>query len=518
MANDQSGNQYRRQPAPVNQMLEQGGRIPPQAPDVEEAVLGGMLIDHDAASIALQILKPDDFYKPANRYIYDTIQKLYERNNPLDLLTVENELRDQELLDSCGGSAYLAQLTRAVSSAANIEYHAQIIVEKAIKRNLILTCTEIIKDGYDTGSDPFDLLDRAEQNIFDLSNTKTRVPAKSISDILKTTIDHLVDIRGKADGLTGVPSSLDVDRLTAGWQNGDLIIIAARPSMGKTAFVLTAARNAALHATKEKKTSVAIFSLEMSDQSLVQRLLTMEARINAQMARSGRLNDQDFEQLVEAAGRLVQANIFIDDTPGISVIELRSKCRRLKNEHNIGLVIVDYLQLMTGGSGDRNREQEIAYISRGLKALAKELKVPVIALSQLSRAVEQRGGNKRPQLSDLRESGSIEQDADVVCFLYRPEYYGIQTDEEGHSTAGVAELIVGKQRNGPVGSVRLQFIKDYARFENLTTSFDNSISGVIESSEEYLSDPKPAGRQKSRQRNDHRDDEFDNPDDLEAPF
>lgn len=505
----------------MDQMLEQGGRIPPQAPDVEEAVLGGMLIDHDAASIALQILKPDDFYKPSNRYIFDTIQKLYERNNPLDLLTVENELRDQNLLDSCGGPAYLSQLTRAVSSAANIEYHAQIIVEKAIKRNLILTCTDIIKEGYDAGSDPFDLLDRAEQHIFDLSNTKTRVPAKAISDILKHTIDHLVDIRGKADGLTGVPSSLDVDKLTAGWQPGDLIIIAARPSMGKTAFVLTAARNAALHPSKEKKTSVAIFSLEMSDQSLVQRLLTMEARINAQLARSGRLNDHDFEQLVEAAGRLVQANIFIDDTPGISVIELRSKCRRLKNEHDIGLVVVDYLQLMTaGGSGsDRNREQEIAYISRGLKALAKELNVPVIALSQLSRAVEQRGGSKRPQLSDLRESGSIEQDADVVCFLYRPEYYGIQTDEEGHSTAGVAELIVGKQRNGPVGSTRLQFIKDYARFENLVTSYDKTFSGVIESSEEYLSEPNPTRKPVARSKRKRSQSEgLDNPDDLEAPF
>jgi len=518
MANDQSGNQYKRQPASVNQMLEQGGRIPPQAPDVEEAVLGGMLIDHDAASIALQILKPDDFYKPANKYIFDTIQKLYERNNPLDLLTVENELKDRELLDSCGGTAYLSQLTRAVSSAANIEYHAQIIVEKAIKRNLILTCTEIIKDGYDSGSDPFDLLDRAEQHIFELSNTKTRVPAKSISDILKHTIDHLVDIRGKADGLTGIPTSLDVDKLTAGWQPGDLVIIAARPSMGKTAFVLTAARNAALHPNKEKKSAVAIFSLEMSDQSLVQRLLTMEARINAQLARSGRLNDQDFEQLVEAAGRLVQANIFIDDTPGISVIELRSKCRRLKNEHDIGLIIVDYLQLMTAGGNDRNREQEIAYISRGLKALAKELNVPVIALSQLSRAVEQRGGNKRPQLSDLRESGSIEQDADVVCFLYRPEYYGIQTDEEGHSTAGVAELIVGKQRNGPVGSIRLQFIKDYARFENLTASYDNTYAGAIESSDEYLSEPKQA---RKPQRKRPAPDEFDDSDpDMseEAPF
>ncbi len=515
MANDQSGSQYRRQAVSASQILEDGGRMPPQAPDMEDAVLGGMLIDHDAASIALQILKPDDFYKPANQNIFETIQHLYERNNPLDILTVENELKDQNLLDSCGGPGYLAELTRAVSSAANIEYHAQIIVEKAIKRNLILTCTEIIKDGYDSVSDPYDLLDRAEQHIFDLSNTKTRIPARAISDILKHTIDHLVDIRGKADGLTGIPSSLDIDRLTAGWQPGDLIIIAARPSMGKTAFVLTAARNAALHPSKERKASVAIFSLEMSDQSLVQRLLTMEARINAQLARSGRLNDKDFEHLVEAAGRLVQANIFIDDTPGISVIELRSKCRRLKNEHNIDLIIVDYLQLMSGSAGDRNREQEIAYISRGLKALAKELNVPVIALSQLSRAVEQRGGNKRPQLSDLRESGSIEQDADVVCFLYRPEYYGITTDEEGHSTAGMAEVIVGKQRNGPVGTVRLQFIKDYARFENLTTAYDNSLSGAIPSSDEYLPEQKPARPKRSKNRH---DDINDNPDDPEAPF
>lgn len=479
MAKDTAGNGYGDKKRISNEinLLESGGRIPPQAIEIEEAVLGGMLIDHEAASIALQILKADDFYKPANRHIYEAIFKLYERDNPLDIITLENELKDQNLLDLCGGISYLTQLTRSVSSAANIEYHSQIIAEKAIKRNLILTCTEIIKQSYDTTSDPYDLLDLAEQKIFEISNTKTRIPAKEIGDILKNTIDYLVEIRGKAGGLTGVPSSLDVDRYTAGWQRGDLIIIAARPSMGKTAFVLTSARNAALFPDPKLRTNVAIFSLEMSDQSLVQRLLTMEARINAQLARSGNLNDQDFEQLVEAAGRLVSASIYIDDTPGISVMELRSKCRRLKNEHDIGLIIIDYLQLMTGGgSNDRNqnREQEIAYISRGLKALAKELDVPVIALSQLSRAVEQRGGNKRPQLSDLRESGSIEQDADVVCFLYRPEYYGIQTDDEtGQSTAGIAELIIGKQRNGPTGSARLQFIKEYARFENLSTIYND---------------------------------------------
>lgn len=518
MAKDSNGNGFnnkKRISSEIN-MLESGGRIPPQAVEIEEAVLGGMLIDHEAASIALQILKPDDFYKPANRHIFESIFKLYERDNPLDIITLENELKDQNLLDLCGGISYLTQLTRSVSSAANIEYHAQIIAEKAIKRNLILTCTEIIKESYDTTSDPYDLLDLSEQKIFEIANTKTRAPAKGIGDILKNTIDYLVEIRGKAGGLTGVPSNLDCDQLTAGWQRGDLVIIAARPSMGKTAFVLTAARNAALFPDPKLRTNVAIFSLEMSDQSLVQRLLTMEARINAQLARSGNLNDQDFEQLVEAAGRLVSANIFIDDTPGISVMELRSKCRRLKNEHNIGLIIIDYLQLMTGGGpNDKNREQEIAYISRGLKALAKELDVPVIALSQLSRAVEQRGGNKRPQLSDLRESGSIEQDADVVCFLYRPEYYGIQTDDEtGQSTAGIAELIIGKQRNGPTGNIRMQFIKEYARFENLSTIYHDPYDN--QHMDALLPDETPQGKPARLQSKNKQIDDIDDSED--APF
>lgn len=453
-----------------SKILEQEGRVPPQAVEVEEAVLGSMLIEHEAATVALQMLSASDFYKPAHQHIFDVLHDLYERDNPLDLLTVENELRDKGLLDTCGGAGYLSELTRSVSSAANVDYHAQIIAEKATKRNLIHGCTDIIKEAYDSSSDPYDVLDKAEQRIFDLANSKQRSQAQPIGDVLKDTLSYLEDIRGKKEGITGVPTGTDVDDWTAGWQNGDLVIIAARPSMGKTAYVLTTARNAALHQNENLRTKVAIFSLEMSNQSLVQRLLTMEGRINAQTARSGQLEDEDFKRLIDAAGRLFTANIFVDDTPGLSIMELRTKARRLKSEHDIGLIVVDYLQLMTASGDHGTREQEIASISRGLKALAKELDVPVIALSQLSRAVEQRGGDKRPQLSDLRESGSIEQDADVVCFLYRPEYYGIKTTPEGQSTTGLAEIIIGKQRNGPTGSVPLYFVKDYARFENLTTA------------------------------------------------
>ncbi len=471
MAEQGGSNNHNRNYQQGSDSSQSEGRVPPQALEVEEAVLGAMLIEHEAATIALQMLQPTDFYKPAHRHIFEAILELYERDNPLDLLTVENELRDKQLLDSVGGSGYLSDLTRSVSSSANIDYHSQIIAEKAVKRNLIQNCSEIIKSAYDTTSDAYEVLDTAEQRIFDLSNTKSRANAQAIGNVLKDTLEHLEEMRGKPAGITGVPSGLDIDKLTSGFQPGDLVIVAARPSMGKTAFILTAARNAALHLDENLQTNVALFSLEMSNQSLVQRLLTMEGRINAQSARSGRLKDEEFKRLIDAAGRLFTARIFIDDTPSISVMELRTKCRRLKSEHDIGMIVVDYLQLMTASVKDNsNREQEIATISRGLKALAKDLDVPVVALSQLSRAVEQRGGDKRPQLSDLRESGSIEQDADVVMFLYRPEYYGIKTTPEGHSTKGLAEIIVGKQRNGPTGSKRLYFVEDYARFENFSRS------------------------------------------------
>ena len=470
--------------------------MPPQAIEIEEAVLGGMLIEHEAATMALELLRPQDFYRKAHRHIFEVMMELFEKSNPLDILTVENELRDKKLLEECGGPGYLSELTRSVSSAANMEYHAQILTEKAIKRTIIQQFTDVVKDSYDPGSDPYELLDKAEKSIYELANSKRGGDSNAISDILKKTLQHLEEIRGQKGGITGVPSGTDVDRLTAGWQPGDLIIIAARPSMGKTAFVLTVARNASLFPDLEKRVSVALFSLEMSDQQLIQRLLTMEARVDAQAARTGRLKDDEFKRLIEAASRLFKSKIFIDDTPALSVMEMRSKCRRLKSEHDIDLIIVDYLQLMRGNTNDRNsnREQEIATISRGLKGLAKELNVPVIALAQLSRAVEQRGGNKRPQLSDLRESGSIEQDADVVCFLYRPEYYGITTDDEGNSTTGIGEIIIGKQRNGPVGDVKLQFVKEYARFENLTSyddGFDDDVAGELYGDDD--DDPSPGG-------------------------
>lgn len=468
---------YKKKPSPENNdsAMESEGRIPPQAVEVEEAVLGGMLIDRDAALTASESLKVTDFYKPSHRHIFEAMTKLLQGKNQIDLLTLETELRDAGLLETCGGSGYLTQLTRSVSSSANIEYHIEIIADKALKRNLIMSCTEVIKESYDPASDPYDVLDLAEKKVYELSNQNSRGSVDSITDTIKSTLEYLEELRGKKSAITGVPTSLDLDKLTAGWQKGDLIIVAARPSMGKTAFVLTIARNAALHPDPEKRTPIALFSLEMSDQSLVQRLLTMEARVDAQKARTGQLSDNEFQNLIEAAGRLYPAPIYVDDTPSISLMEVRSKCRRLKNEKGIGMVVIDYLQLMTGNTRDNgNREQEIAYISRGLKSLAKELNVPVIALAQLSRQVEQRGGDKRPQLSDLRESGSIEQDADVVCFLYRAEYYGIVTDDTGQSTHGLAEVIVGKQRNGPTGSVSLHFVKEYARFENLTSaSYDD---------------------------------------------
>lgn len=451
-------------------VAHEGGRIPPQATEVEEAVLGAMLLEHEAATTALEMLTKTSFYKQSHQVIFEAIQELYERENPLDLLTVETALKDKGLLDQIGGVQVLTDLTRSVSSSASIGYHAQILTEKALKRDLILSCNDIIRDSYDQGSDAMDVLDEAEQRIFNLTNVKSRNSYQRVGDVVKDTLNYLEDLRGQSSGVTGVATRLDVDQYTAGWQNGDLIIIAARPSMGKTAFMLTAAKNSATHPNVDARTPVAIFSLEMSQRSLVQRLLTMEARVDAQSARRGTMSEEEFQRMIDAASTLYEAPIFIDDTPAISLMELRSKARRLKSDHNIGMIIVDYLQLMTVNlqSKQANREQEIASISRGLKTLAKDLDVPVIALAQLSRAVEQRGTDKRPQLSDLRESGSIEQDADVVCFLYRPEYYGITTTDSGASTAGLAEIIIGKQRNGPTGSVPMRFIKDYARFENLS--------------------------------------------------
>lgn len=446
------------------------GRIPPQAVQVEQSVLGALLIERDAIPKAIEILPAGSFYTGRHNKIYGVVLSLFERGNPVDLITASDELKRRGQLEEIGGTYYLTELTSLVASAANVEYHSRIIAEKSLLRNMIETMTTVVGRAYDPSADAFELLDEAESEIFRISESQLRRTASSMSDVLKDTLARLESIHGKEGGITGTPSGFSrIDQMTGGWQNSDLIIIAARPSMGKTAFGLGCARNAALH--RDKPTAVAIFSLEMSAQQLAQRLLTSEARVDAQAARTGRLRDDDWPALARAAGRLSAAPIFIDDSPGLTVLELRAKCRRLKAEHDIGLVIVDYLQLMSGSATNKNsnREQEIAHISRSLKSLAKELDIPVMALSQLSRAVETRGGDKRPMLSDLRESGSIEQDADVVIFIYRAERYGISVDENGNSTEGLADILISKQRNGPVGDVSLAFVNQHARFENLNT-------------------------------------------------
>ena len=467
----------RRQPANVVSLRENAGKLPPQAVDVEQAVLGAMLIEREAIPKAIEILPADSFYDPRHEKIYAAMGVLFERGNPVDLITLSEELKRRGDLDDVG-SYYLTELTAGVASAANVEYHARIIAEKSLLRKLIATMTGVVGEAYDPTTDAFDLLDDAERQIFQISESQLRKGVVAMKDVMMGTVAHLESIHGQTGGITGVPSGLNaLDAMTGGWQPSDMVVIAARPSMGKTALSLAVTRNAALH--PEKPAGVAYFSLEMSAQQLAQRLLTSEARVDAQRARTGRLHDDDWPKLAKAAGRLSAAPIFIDDTPGLGILELRAKCRRLKAEHDIGLVIVDYLQLMHGSGGGKNanREQEIAQISRSMKGLAKELNVPVLALSQLSRAVETRGGDKRPQLSDLRESGSIEQDADVVMFIYRAERYGITVDESGNSTEGLGELIIGKQRNGPIGNVKVAFVNQYARFENLTSYVASAADG-----------------------------------------
>jgi replicative DNA helicase len=466
--------------AELREMRDPSGRIPPQAVSIEQSVLGAMLIEREAIPRVIEILREDTFYTSRHQKIYTAMLSLFERGNPVDLITLTEELKRRGELEEAGGAYYLTEVTTKVATAANVEYHARIIAEKSLLRKMIETMTGLIGQAYDPGADAFDLLDTAESEVFRISESQLRRAASSMNEVLKDTLARLEAIHGREGGITGVPSGFTrLDDMTGGWQPSDLIIIAARPSMGKTALSLALARNSALH--PEQPVPVAYFSLEMSAQQLAQRLLTSEARVDAQAARTGRLHDDDWPRLARAAGRLSAAPIFIDDTPGLSVLELRAKCRRLKAEHNIGLVIVDYLQLMHGSNNNNrnsNREQEIAQISRSLKSLAKELNVPVIALSQLSRAVETRGGDKRPMLSDLRESGSIEQDSDVVGFIYRAERYGITVDENGNSTEGIAELIIGKQRNGPIGTVQLAFVHQHARFENLTTYYAEPTAGL----------------------------------------
>ncbi len=456
-----------------------GGRIPPQAVDIESQVLGAMLLEREAIPKVIEVLDEDAFHADYHRKIYQAILGLFERSEPVDTITLSEELRRRGHLEIVGGANYLVELTMKVTSAANVEYHAKIVLEKALMRGLIATSATIANRAYNPTEDAFELLDDAERSIFSISEKRMRRSFASMHKAVHDTIEMLESIHGRHGGVTGVPTGFrDLDTLTGGWQDSDLIIVAGRPSSGKTAFALSVARNAALHS--ERPTPVGFFSLEMATRQLVMRLLCAEAKVDAHLVRTGRLPEDDWKRLSIAAGRLTNASIFIDDTASLGILELRAKARRLKAERNIGLLVVDYLQLMQGPAKAESREREISAISRSLKALAKELGIPVMALSQLSRAVESRS-DKRPILSDLRESGAIEQDADVVAFVHRPEMYVDPNSEEGRDVQGLADLIVGKQRNGPTGEIRLAFIHKYARFENLAPpGFDVIPVGTVE--------------------------------------
>ncbi len=455
------------------QAADRLAKLPPQALDIEESVLGALMLEKDALTTVIDILKPESFYKEAHQEIYRAIVQLFNDSAPIDLRTVVNQLRKNDKLTFVGGSYYITSLTARVGSASNIEFHARAIVEYAIKRELIAIATEMQKNAYKDTQDVFELLDQAEQSLFEVTDSNIRKNYSHMRSLLGEAFKTLEAKRQQKDGLTGIPSGFTgLDRVTSGWQKAELVIVAARPGMGKTAFLLSALRNAAV----DHSYPVAIFSLEMASLQLVNRLISAEAALEGEKIKKGNLADHEWEQLMHKTAQLSQAPVYIDDTPALSIFELRAKCRRLKAKHDIQLIAVDYLQLMSGESikGAGNREQEIASISRSLKSIAKELNVPVIVGSQLSRAVETRGGNKRPQLSDLRESGSIEQDADMVLFLYRPEYYGMTEDEEGNPTQGMAEVIVAKHRNGSLDSVVLKFIGKYTQFmdHELPTSSD----------------------------------------------
>lgn len=440
-------------------------RTAPYSEDAEQAVIAAMLMDQDAILRASEYVDDTMFYRSAHRSIFRAMIALSERGDVADPLTLAEELSRRGELEGSGGKTYLAVLVDAVSTSANIEYHAKIVREKALLRRLIETSTAIVSEAFEGRMSAAELLDDAEHRIFQVSQERGTQGFTRIKELMWPTMERIEALQRGGKTITGVPSGFtDLDEMTSGFQPSDLVIVAARPSMGKTALVLNMAQYAAI----EHNIPVAVFSLEMSKESLVQRMLTSEARVDAQKLRKGLLRDDDFPRMARAAGILSSAPIWIDDTPGITLLEIRSKARRLKSDAGIGMVIVDYLQLIQGPSNSESRQQEISQISRSLKALAKELAVPVVALSQLSRAPEQRAGDHRPQLSDLRESGAIEQDADLVMFIYRQEVYEGPTDKDGNSLEGRAEIIVGKQRNGPIGMANLFFHKAYTRFENYT--------------------------------------------------
>jgi replicative DNA helicase len=449
------------------------GKLPPQAVDLEEAVLGAIMLEKDALTAVIDILRPEVFYKESHQRIYQAVVELFNKSEPIDILTVTSQLKKNGDLDLAGGAYYITQLTSRVASSANIEYHTRIISQKYLQRELIRISSEIIRDAFEDTTDVFDLLDSAEKNLFSVSEGNLRRSYESMPDLLKEAIEQIRIASRTEDHMMGVPTGFtELDRVTGGWQKSDLIVVAARPGMGKTAFVLSMARNMSV----DYKKPVAFFSLEMNALQLVTRLISSETQLPAEKLKRGLLETYEWEQLNSKIASLTEAPLIIDDTPALSIFELRAKARRLKQQKDINLIVIDYLQLMSiGGDSRGNREQEISNISRSLKSLAKELNIPVIAISQLSRAVETRGGSKRPILSDLRESGAIEQDADLVVFIYRPEYYKIEYFEDQAPTKDAAEIIIAKNRNGAIKDIRLKFVGRFARFENLESGdFDLS--------------------------------------------
>jgi replicative DNA helicase len=465
-----SSNKSRQKPKFQQSGGLESGKLPPQAVEIEEAVLGALMIEKEAVNDVIDILAPQSFYKESHQMIYATIMDLFQGSEPIDIISVTEKLRKKGQLEFVGGAYYIAQLTNRVASSANVEYHSRIISQKYIQRELIKISSDTIKSAYDETADVFDLLDKAESGLFQVSEGNIRKNYDKMSTLVHQAIKKIELVSQQEDGVSGVQSGFTaLDRITAGFHPADMIVLAARPGMGKTAFVISLARNTAV----EFGNGVAIFSLEMSSLQLVNRLIASESEISSEKLKKGDLANHEWEQLHAKINRLTEAPIFIDDTPALSVFELRAKCRRLKQQHDIKMVIIDYLQLMTaGGEGKGNREQEISTISRSIKSIAKELSIPIIALSQLSRSVETRGGDKRPQLSDLRESGAIEQDADMVMFIYRPEYYGIDQDENGESTHQKAEVIIAKHRNGSLENVPLRFVGHLIKFEDLDNSSD----------------------------------------------
>ena len=448
------------------------GKIPPQAPDLEEAVLGACMLEKDTFAQVLEIIQSAEcFYVDAHQKIYGAMRRLFDKGTPVDLLTITDELRKSNELEIVGGAYFLTRLTMSVLSSAHVEAHARIVMEKFIQRELIRISGSVISDAYEDSTDVFDLLDKAESGLYEITDKHLRKNFKSLQDVLVKTMNEIDEARKKTDDLTGVPSGfVNLDRLTSGWQKTDLIILAARPSVGKTAFALNLCMNAAMNSGKQFP--VAVFSLEMGSGQIVKRMLSAVTEVRMESITRGKMAEHEFIQMSQRMAKLAQAKIFLDDQAALNIFELRAKARRLKQKHDIQLIVIDYLQLMQGNTDKGgNREQEISKISRDLKALAKELEVPIIALSQLNRSVESRKESKVPQLSDLRESGAIEQDADMVMFLYRPEYHGITNDEMGQPIDGETQIHIAKHRNGSTGMEKVRFIKEYQKFVDMEDTF-----------------------------------------------